>query len=361
MVEIVKKKELCILHIGMPKTGSSTIQENLFLGIDDPELSYASLPESNHSGPVLTMFIDNPIDYHYARFVGIEKINCLNIKHLSILEEDFGNSGAGIKVLSGEDFFYLPELGKKRNGVQLLKNFLDRFFEKTVVVAYVRKPSELLPSAFQQLIKYHDLKFFNIHSIYHRYKNFKNYIDVFGGDNVKLWNFDPIKFPEGDILLDFTNRLGLKPQRSKIKVVNESISKEAISILLTYHFHENAKTNFGLRQNEINYRLVEFLRKMGCEKFKFSGQFIQRAISENQEDYNWIVGVMSEDFKETTESLSAEGVDNEYELMHYAVQFIPRLVELAGDFAKDLKLDDTPQTVARLVDKIMIRLSHDYR
>ena len=358
MVLIVKKKELCILHIGMPKTGSSTIQENLFLGIDDPRVCYTDLGVSNHSGPVLSMYVDSPSDYHYSKG---KDINDLNSVTKSALISCFSNHVNSIDILSGEDFFHLPELSAITGGINSLKVFLDQFFEKTIILCYVRKPSELLPSSFQQLIKYHDLKRINAIDIYHRYKNIKVYCDIFGAENVQLWNFDPQQFPEGDILLDFTTRLGLQPQRSKIKVVNESISKEAISVLFTYHFHQNGKTNFGVRQNELNYQLVEVLREIGSEKFRFSGQFIQRAIAANQEDYDWIVSVMGEDFKETSESLSGNGVDNEYELMHYATQFIPNLVEIAGDFAKDLKLDDTPQTVARLVDKIMLKLAHDYQ
>lgn len=361
MVASMKKKELCIVHIGMPKTGSTTIQENFWLGIEDSRVRYANLDLSNHSGPVLLMFMDDPLSYHFIKSLRTNDVLSINKKNKHLMIEGFMSNNHQIEIISGEDLFYLNELGKDRNGVQLLKNFLGQYFEKTIIVAYVRKPSQLLPSACQQLVKYHDLKFFNTHSMYHRYKNFKKYIDVFGAENVHLWNFDPKNFPEGDILLDFTTRLDLQPQRSKIKVVNETISKEAISILFTYHFHENAKTDFGARQNALNYQLVELFRTIGSEKFNFSGQFIKRAIAANQEDYDWIVSVMGEDFKETPESLSAEGVDNEHELMHYATQFIPNLVELAGEFAKDLKLDDTPQTVARLVDKIMLRSSHDHR
>lgn len=358
MVMSMKKKELCILHIGMPKTGSSTIQENLFQGINDPRVSYADLGVSNHSGPVVSMYVDNPADYHFSKNKNIGEFNSITKKSIISC---FSNHDTSINIISGEDFFHLPELSKIKDGVKNLKKFLDQHFDKIIVVGYVRKPSELLSSSFQQLVKYHNLNRINVLDIYHRYKNIKLYYDIFGSESVHLWNFSPMQFPEGDILLDFTTRLGLQPQRSNIKVVNESISKEAISILFTYHFHENAKTDFGPQQNTLNYQLVEWLRKIGCEKFKFSGTFIQRAIAANQEDYDWIVGIMGADFKETPESLSAEGVDNEHELMCYATQFIPSLVELAGDFAKNLKLDDTPQTVARLVDKIMLRLAHDHR
>ncbi|MDR8017920.1 hypothetical protein [Ectopseudomonas guguanensis] len=360
-MEVIQKKELCIVHIGMPKTGSSTIEENLFLGIDDARVRYANLGVVNHGEPIVSFYVDNPSSFYYLSGLSADDIFAKNQKNMDLLINSFVAIGNQIEIISGETFFHLPDICRKNNGLEKFKSLLDRFFSKVVVVAYVRKPSDFLPSSFQQRVKYHNTKTLNHAEFYHRYINLKKFIEVFGTENVHLWNFDPKQFPDGDILLDFTTRLGLQPQRSKIKVVNESITKEAISILFTYHFHENGKTDFGVRQNNLSFQLVELFRKIGSEKFKFSGQFIQRAIAANQEDYEWIVRVMGEDFKETPESLSAEGVDNEHELMHYATQFIPNLVELAGDFAKDLKLDDTPQTVARLVDKIMLRLAHDHR
>ncbi len=358
-MEVIKKKELCIVHVGMPKTGSSTLQNAFFKGLNDKSVSYGNLPNSNQSGWLYGLFAKDIVNYHFFKGWGIDtqdKIDKFREESKKLLITGFENSGTSIEILSGEDLFHLHE-----EGVRELKNFLTAYFKNIVIVAYVRPVKSFLESAFQQMIKHVPINRLDSNLIYHRYTNFASYLNVFGTDSVQLWRFDPKQFPEGDILLDFTTRLGLQPQRSKIKVVNESIAKEAISILFTYHFHENAKTDFGERQYKLRYQLVELLRKIGSEKFKFSGQFIQRAIAANQEDYEWIVRVMGEDFKETPESLSAEGVDNEHELMHYATQFIPNLVELAGEFAKDLKLDDTPQTVARLVDKIMLRLAHDHR
>lgn len=357
----MKKKELCILHIGMPKTGTSTIQKNLFMKVEDPRVHYASFPQDNHSGPLLTMFMDDPTTYHYANNLKIlNNINEVNKKNIAIFTEGLNSHPGSIEIISGEDLFHLDPLGKKNDSIKLLKNFLLLYFEKIIVVAYVRKPSSLLASAFQQLVKYHDLGSLN-HSIYHRYMSFKKYMEIFGESNVRLFNFEPENFDNGDILLDFTTRLGLKPQKSIIKIVNESISKGAISILFTYHFHKNVKTNFYLNYNRNILKLVNLLCDIDTEKLKFSGPFIESIITTYQSDYDWIVSKMGDGFKETTKCLSADGVDNGYDLMRYSVQFIPKLIEMSGKYAQDLEIDDSPQTVARLADKIMIRIDNDYR
>ena len=58
------KKDNCIVHIGMPKTGSSTLQEVLFKRIVDPNVSYANLPVANHSAIIYSLFAENPEKHH---------------------------------------------------------------------------------------------------------------------------------------------------------------------------------------------------------------------------------------------------------------------------------------------------------
>lgn len=359
MVVSMKKKELCIVHIGMPKTGSTAIQEYFFTRKIVSNVSYANLSESNHSGRVVSSFIDNPQSYQYIYKSNISDILLFKEKNLAMLEEGFLTHKTNIELISGEDIYHMPTMSPL--ALVRFKNFLDNFFEEVLIIAYVRPVSSFLSSAFQQLVKYHDLGDFSVNKIYHRYSNFKAFFDVFGEENVKLFLFSPQNFPNNDIVIDFCNRINANCDVLEKVSVNETVPKSTIAVLFCYHYHSKSKSNFGLKKSSLDILLVELLSNLKSDKFRFSGQFIWRAITANQEDYDWIVSVMGEEFKETPESLSAEGVDSEDELMHYAVQYIPNLVELAGDFAKDLKLDDTPQTVARLVDKIMLRLAHDHR
>src|SRR5690606_10948420 len=103
----------------------------------------------------------------------------------------------------------------------------------------------------------------------------QRYDEVFGAENVFLWKFQPAAFPEGDIVLDFCNRLQLQPMRAKNKIVNEAISREAVSILFCYHYHQNGKTDFGVDQAKVNHLLVEALRGIGSEKFRFSRALVR--------------------------------------------------------------------------------------
>jgi hypothetical protein len=57
------KKDLCIVHIGMPKTGSTALQSSLFSHIADERVAYAALPIANHSEIMYSMFSSSPEKY----------------------------------------------------------------------------------------------------------------------------------------------------------------------------------------------------------------------------------------------------------------------------------------------------------
>lgn len=58
-----------ILHIGMHKTGTSSIQDCL-ASFDDGTTRYAQFGVANHSIPMTTIFADDPYAYHIWRDQG---------------------------------------------------------------------------------------------------------------------------------------------------------------------------------------------------------------------------------------------------------------------------------------------------
>lgn len=350
-MEIIKKRELCIVHIGMPKTGSSTLQENFFQGIDDPRVSYIQ----NQAGWIHGLFVEHPLDYHFFKNINIntlEQFEKYKTNSMQILVNSFLDDSRSIEIFSCEDAFHLDE-----KGVEKLKLFLEPYFRKIIIVGYVRPLKSFLESAFQQLVKYHNQANLDYNTFYHPYKNFKRYDNVFGKENVKLFKFDPSTFPEGDILLDFCQKMNLKPSKSKVKVVNESISKEAVAILFTYHYHANAKTDFGVKSYTIQLKLVNLLRNIGTNKFRFSNQYIKRILDTFHDDYTWIKNRMNE----STDIEDMDGFSDEWELMEYGTNSINDLVKLLDNVPIPFELVKHPQTVAKLVDLLMNKIYEDLK
>ena len=138
----------CILHIGMHKTGSSSIQaylakhrKNLGKG-----MKYANLGSPNHSGAFIYMFCKRLEDFpHFAnRGLSVEevqfKIERFRANFIRELESDFDTL-----IFSGEEIVNLNE-----SELNTLKKQLAQFVDEVEIVAYVRPPVSFMSSAFQQ-------------------------------------------------------------------------------------------------------------------------------------------------------------------------------------------------------------------
>ena len=357
---MVKKKDLCILHIGMPKTGTSTIQENFFKKVEDKRVKYTELGCSNQSGHLYGLFLEDVENYHFFKqqnftLTDIERFRTNTKKKL---EQNFLNDSHSIYILSGEDLYH-----SQTNAIIQMKEYLDIFFRKILVVAYVRPAYPFCNSAFQQMVKYPDNGSFNPNLIYHKYKNIERYDKVYGNENVKVIPFIPSGFMDNDIIADFCHHTGIKKQYSTIKVANEAISKAAVSILFTFNFHKNVTTDYGYKNYQIHYRIVEKLSSISGEKFKFAGSLIQSWIDDYyKEDYQWVLDRipqgLSNDFLIDTKE---EGVQSEIELMNYATNYIDELSSMVSSKFIDFSLSKHPQTVARLVNAMRKQIASEMK
>lgn len=223
----------CWLHIGMHKTGSTSIQANL-AQIQDPKgWRYISVARGPNMGKALyAMFATNPHRFHW--FVKQDKPPKDIDRWGADLRKRFTNAidavTEDIVIVSAEA---LPLIDKK--GLAALRDLLKSRFDVIKVIGYVRPPLGYINSMFQQQVK-HGRGEFGFKGAQPKYRHrFQKFDALFGRENVLLRKFDPSSFPNGCIVEDFCAQVGIQgPPPGGARRVNESLCREACGLLYAY-------------------------------------------------------------------------------------------------------------------------------
>lgn len=146
-----------ILHVGLHKTATSTIQASCYnnrtilekRGIVYPRFLIENSLEINHSRAILSLFRDNPETYRVNIKKGVsskEKIKTLNNYYMRTLESLCLSTDT--IIISGEDISSLP-----REKLTLLHQYFQSFGFKVCVICFVRRPYASLCSRIQEMVK----------------------------------------------------------------------------------------------------------------------------------------------------------------------------------------------------------------
>src|SRR6187431_1743567 len=95
----------CVLHIGMHKTGSTSIQQSL-KGFADDHFLYADFgSHGNHSLPMYTLFSGRPEHHHLHRVAGRDQnyVTEYAKRTLAALDKSIERAGSRTLLISGED------------------------------------------------------------------------------------------------------------------------------------------------------------------------------------------------------------------------------------------------------------------
>ncbi len=352
--QIFKKKiKECIVHIGLHKTGSSSIQNtlnNADIGLD---FVYLNLGIPNHSIPIYSLFTEKPEQYYIHKRKGLSKENVIdyNKKMMTRLINGIDSSTADKIIISGEDISGLSKPALKK-----FKEFLQLFFSKVTIVAYVRNPYSFMQSSFQERVK-GGLNSFTIDKGYPHYRaKIKKFDDLFGRENVLLYHFDKKTLYKEDVVLDFCQHIGIKLDPKKVKQSNESISRETLSLLYIYYKFGKGY-GVGPKVVQENNQLTRELDKLGNTKLTFSPGLLKPILEKYRNDIEWIETRMGISFDESVME-SKNDIQSENDLLKVDPFVIKALQKRIGkyDLPKDMKAD-LPEAIAELVHILRKKLS----
>ncbi|WP_096788025.1 hypothetical protein [Rhodobacter sp. CZR27] len=320
-----------ILHVGMPKTGSSSIQRHLH-GTDlGHGVSLARWSEPNHSTLVWLLFQDEERlgDYHGFSARGpafMAKLPAMKQRWLASLEEDCAASRNGTLILSGEGM----ATHACDSALHRLRAFLRDRAREVRVIGYVRSPRSFAASHFQQLLKGGRISTLDVASLWPGYRErFARLDELFGRENVTLRPYDRDRLRDGDVVADFLHLAGLAPPAGKSPEANTSLSAEATALLYLQRSRGEGFPAGFLGALQRNADFISRLRTIGRRKFDFSGELWTPVLEANRADLDWMEERLGASLPDRADPRAIQ-IGSERDLTRTAMQSYAALEELVA-------------------------------
>ena len=340
----------CILHVGMHKTGTTSIQKSL-QDLDDDRFYYARvLTSPNHSVSVFSIFAEKPDSIH-LRSIRVRKnmtVDQITAEAKSDLKASITAAGERTLVISGEGLIRLTEHELKK-----LREFLVRHgCSELEIRAYIRPPGSYLSSAVQQRIKAGYFKEFQIERSLPNYRGkFEKFDQVFGAENVKLAKFDRTLLKNGDVVEDFCERSGIAMSSVSVQRMNDSVPR--LAALLIYQYNQNcgAEQLPPLKARH-SLRLAELLQDIDKTAFKLAPDVVARAIGQVKSDIEWMEQRLGQKLDEQPMNGNDLDISSEADLQRPIEDInlkLRAILEDGGIVVEAAHSDNTWQLIANLV------------
>jgi hypothetical protein len=350
---VLKKIDECIVHVGMHKTGSTSIQ-NFFSKVGKiGDISYFDLGHPNHAERIYSMFTKNGVHIeHRKKGWSRDRIEDFKRDTEKRIEKSIENCDSDRMLISGEGILDL-----ERDELSDMKRYLLRNFERVRIVAYVRPPKEYMESFFQELIKL-GLGEFIVGNLFPKYRDiFEKFDRVFGEESVDLWLYDPANMVDNSVVTDFCHRIGV-PCISEVSIPrnNPSLGMEALSILYIYR---KFGPGYGVGPSVIkeNLKTIEILRTIGGEKMRISSRLFEESLERHREHIEWIESRLGIDLRYVKDD-TTRVVDREEDLLRPPREAVEKLARFIGKYPHEE--DMAPEKISEMVHILRSSFSPDF-
>ena len=337
----VNRLSTIYLHIGLHKTGTSTLQEFLYqhrsellrhTGVYLPGL------QPNLSHPLSSLFHDNPAAYPLNVMHGIdseEKVAARNVEIQQQFDAEFSTCTADSMLMSGEDMCLLSYDALRR-----MTDWLDPRCEQLIVACVLRDPTGWSTSAAQSRIRGGE----TLHEVNedHRVQRLQPLLETiagaFGYERMRWLDFHQLTHHPDNYIVGFLDALGLESNWARnagVAVVNESISMEAARIVSAINtarpLYIDGKLNPERWPNDID----PICRSVTGQRFRLRDDTLERIRAAEGPMLDWLsdeFGFRFQGVMTRPESLSppAETEMSDAEITDLALQMHDRERDRAG-------------------------------
>lgn len=323
----------CILHAGMHKTGSTSIQNSLYRNPTLAGATYVDVGVPNASGALMQAFFGQwRLHASPLRPAITPEFRAFRRQaSRQQLTQELARGGP-CRILSAEDACRLavPE-------VQELIQLLRQHFKDIDVIAYVRDAKGYMESIYQQLLKGGGVGQLNLEVLYPRYRfALKKFDQVFGRNHVTLVPFQPSVLAEGCVVRDFCQRMGVGIDPNTVVRANEGMSRNATALLVNYRRTIGMGVDYGTTLDpalnavlRVESRMVyDFLQVPG-PKLRFAPELLADFWRVKHEDLDWISQRIGHDVR-ALGSGSAEDIRCDTDILRLSPEALDWLAQRSG-------------------------------
>lgn len=278
-----------IIHIGMHKTGSSSIQ-NAYSKLVSNKFHYIKHTSSNHSGRFVMLFEDekNLPDFHGFKSRGpafIERIPEIRERWMKDTNDDMEKSKDKTVLFSAEAISSGP---KFESAVTRMRDYFYKWTDNVSVIGYVRPPKSFAESAFQQKLKGVGAKNVEPGNDWpHYFRRFDMIDRIFGRERVRLKLYSPDALFNGDVISDFSAETKLPDPNREESKLNSSLSLEATALLYAQRKFGGEFISGLQGYNHRDNSFIELLRNIGRSRLVFSEKLWAPILERYRSDVAW--------------------------------------------------------------------------
>lgn len=216
-----------ILHIGMHKTGTTSIQR-CYRNFDDGRRRYLDLgPMPNHSIPIFSLYTESINDYDALQnqLLTTEQTGKALARWKNHLRHEFDTHDRSVYIMSGEDIGLLSDAGK----AALIAD-MQQEVDNIRVIMYVRRPLSFVVSAVQERIKNGNCAAITTPIAVGYARRASAFQALLGRSSVEIYEYEKVSQSSNGVLDHFSQLLELHPPNTHA-ATNQRLNEPVVKLL----------------------------------------------------------------------------------------------------------------------------------